>query len=121
MPTFLSDPSTALYADPRGGRPGHSACVAARRQRRTDLINFLIPAAILLALFLIDETYESPREAVARKLKEMESASQAKKYDDLFKHVSDSFQYKSLDKKGLRDRAEPGRSGTSRRGCGSGT
>jgi len=104
MPTALSDPSPTLYLI-LWVVTVIFAAVAARRQRRSDLINFLIPAALLLALFLIDWAFESPREVVVRKLKEMESASQAHKYDELFKHVSDSFRYKSLDKKGLRDKA----------------
>ena len=104
MPTFLSDPSTALYAI-LGVITLVLGAVAARRQKRADAINFAIAAALLLAVFLIDRAYESPREAVARKLKEMESASQANKYDELFKHVSDKFQYKSFDKKALRDKA----------------
>ena len=104
MPTFLSDPSTALYAV-LGVAVLITGVLAARRQKRSDLINFAIPAAVLLAVFLIDQAYESPREAVARTLKEMETASQGRKYDDLFKHVSDKFQYKSLDKKGLREKA----------------
>ena len=104
MPTFLADPSTALYAI-LAVAVLVTGVIAAKRQKRSDLINFLIPTAALVAVFLIDQAYESPRETVARTLKEMESASQAKRYDDLFKHVSDKFQYKSLDKKGLREKA----------------
>jgi hypothetical protein len=104
MPTFLADPSIALYAI-LGVITLVLGAVAARRQKRSDVINFGIAAAILLALFLIDRAFESPREAVARKLKEMEAASQANKYDELFKHVSDKFQYKGMDKKALRDKA----------------
>jgi hypothetical protein len=104
MPTFLSDPSTTLYVV-LAVAVLVTGVLLAKRQRRTDLINFAIPAAILLAVFVIDRMFESPREAVARSLREMESASQARKYDDLFKHVSDKFQYKSLDKKGLREKA----------------
>lgn len=104
MPTFLSDPSTALYAI-LGVAVLVTGVLAARRQRRTDLINFAIPAAVLVAVFLIDRFVESPRETVERKVKEMGAASRDRKYDDLFKHVSDQFKYKSLDKKALRDRA----------------
>jgi hypothetical protein len=104
MPTFLSDPSTALYAI-LGVITLVLGVVAARRQKRSDLINFGIVAAVLLAVFLIDRAVESPREAAVRKIQEMGAASRAKKYDDLLKHVSDSFKYKSLDKAGLRDRA----------------
>jgi hypothetical protein len=104
MPTAFSDPSPTLYLV-LGVVSVIFGAIALRRQRRSDVINFLIPAALLLALFLIDQAFESPRETVVRKLKEMESASQARKYDELFKHVSESFKYKSLDKKGLREKA----------------
>lgn len=104
MPTFLSDPSAALYAV-LGVVTLVLGAIAGRRQTRSDAINFGIAAAVLLAVLLIDLAVESPREAVARTLKEMEAASQARKYDDLFTHVSDQFQYKSLDKKALRERA----------------
>jgi hypothetical protein len=104
MPTFLSDPSTALYVV-LAVAVLVTGVLLAKRQRRTDLINFAIPAVALLALFVIDQVYESPRETVARTLKEMESASQGRKYDELFRHVSEKFQYKSLDKKGLREKA----------------
>jgi len=104
MPTFLSDPATALYVV-LAVAVLVTGVLLAKRQRRTDLINFAIPAVALLALFVIDQVYESPRETVARTLKEMESASQGRKYDELFKHVSEKFQYKSLDKKGLREKA----------------
>ncbi|HEX3150846.1 MAG TPA: hypothetical protein VHR66_22400 [Gemmataceae bacterium] len=105
MPTFFSDPSTAEYAILAlaalvlGG-------VAARRQKKADVILFGVVAALLAAVAIIDFAVESPRETVVRTLKEMEAASQAKKYDDLFKHVSEKFQYKALDKKGLREMAK---------------
>src|SRR6478609_6144232 len=104
MPTAFSDPSPTLYLV-LGVVTVTFGAVAVRRQRRSDVINFLIPAALLLALFLIDQAIESPREAAVRKIKEMGTASRDRKYDDLFRHVSESFKYRSLDKKGLRDRA----------------
>lgn len=104
MPTALSDPSTSLYLI-LGAVTVVLGAVAARRQRRSDLLNFAIPAGLLLALFLIDLAFESPREQVVRALKEMEAGTQNKKYDDVFKHVSDKFQYKTLDKKALQQAA----------------
>jgi hypothetical protein len=104
MPTALSDPSPTLYLV-LGVVTVIFGAIALRRQRRSDVINFLIPAALLVALFVIDRLFESPREAAVRKIQEMGTASRDRKYDDLFRHVSDSFKYRSLDKKGLRDRA----------------
>lgn len=105
MPTALSDPTTALYAILAAITLVLGA-IAIRRQKRSDLINFAIPAIALAALFIIDRMVESPREQSVRKIQEMGSASRDKKYDDVFKHVSESFKYKSLDKKSLQDRAK---------------
>ena len=104
MPTALSDPSFTLYVI-LGILVVIFGSVALRRQRRTDVYNLLIPGALLIALFVIDRMVESPREVSVRKIQEMGTASRAKKYDDLFRHVSDSFKYRSLDKTGLRERA----------------
>jgi len=105
MPTALSDPSMSLYAI-LGVATVLLGIIAIRRQKRSDAINFCIPAAALIALFVIDKVVESPREQTVRKIKEMAQASRDKKHDDIFKHVSDSFKYKSLDKKALQERAK---------------
>lgn len=105
MPTALSDPSIALYAI-LGVATVLLGILALRRQKRSDLINFCIPAAALIALFVIDKAVESPREQTVRKIQEMGKASRDKKYDDIFTHVSDSFRYRTLDKKALRERAK---------------
>jgi hypothetical protein len=105
MPTAFSDPSPTLYLI-LGILVVILGAIALRRQRRSDVINFLIPAALLLALFLIDLAVESPREQVVASIREMETATQNKKHSDVFKHVSNDFRYKSLDKKQLQDRAQ---------------
>jgi hypothetical protein len=108
MPTALSDPSPTLYliliivALVLAG-------VWLRRQSRGDLIRFLIAIGALLAVYLIDRFCESPREEASRKIEEMAQASRDKKWDDLFKHVADSFKYNGpsgieIDKKGLREK-----------------
>lgn len=104
MPTFLSDPSTTLYAI-LGVAVLVTGVLAARRQKRSDLINFLIPAAALAAVVGCDLAFESPRESIVGVLKGIESASQSKDYDTAFGHISDNFKYHSLDKPGLRERA----------------
>jgi hypothetical protein len=104
MPTALSDPTTTFYVI-LGAITVIFGAIALRRQKRSDLINFAIPAVALVALFVIDRMVESPREQAVRKIQEMGTASRDKKFDELFKHVSDSFKHKSLDKKGLRELA----------------
>jgi len=104
MPTLLSDPTRTMYIL-FGTMVVILGIMALRRQKKSDVVTFVVGVVLLLALFLIDCANESPREQVSRKLQEMESSSQARKYDDVFKHISESFQYKSLDKKALRERA----------------
>jgi hypothetical protein len=105
MPTLLSDPSTSLYVI-LGVISVILGSIALRRQKRSDAINFAIPLAALVALFLIDYFVESPREQVVKAIQEMETATQNKKHEDVFKHVSEKFQYESLDKKGLQEKAK---------------
>lgn len=104
MPTLLADPTSTMYIV-FGAMVVILGALALRRQKKSDVITFVVAAIALLALYLVDLTNESPREQVVRKLKEMEVSSQAKSYDDVFKHISDSFQYKTLDKKALREKA----------------
>ena len=104
MPTLLSDPTRPMYIL-FGAMVVILGALALRRQKKSDIITFVVAAVLLLVLYIIDRSVESPREQVVRKIDEMKSASQSKKYDDLFKHVSDSFNYKGLDKKALRDKA----------------
>src|SRR5262249_2681189 len=104
MPTLLADPTRTMYIV-FGAMVVILGAMALRRQKKVDVITFVISAVLLLALFLIDWAYESPREKVVRTLEEMKSASQARNYDDVFKHISNDFKYKSLDKKAFRERA----------------
>ncbi len=82
-----------------------SGAVAFRSRKRSGLSVFAASIAALLGLFVIDRTYESPREEVVRKIGEMGEASRASRFDDLFRHVSESFKYKSLNKAGLQAKA----------------
>jgi hypothetical protein len=107
MPTLISDPTSTMYIV-FGAMVVVLGALALRRQKKSDVITFVVAAVLLLALYLIDRAVESPREQVVRNLNEIQSASQAKNYDEAFKHISDSFQYKSLDKKALREKARMG-------------
>jgi hypothetical protein len=104
MPTFLSDPSTAFYTV-LGALVIILGLVALRRQKRSDFVNLGIGVVALLVVFLIDRSVESPREEIERRIHEMGAASREGRTADLFQHVSDSFQRKSLDKKGLQELA----------------
>ena len=105
MPTLLSDPSTTFYAF-----LGIMAIVLVglwlRSRKRGDLIRALLGVALLGAAISIDQFVESPREEATRKIGEMCKSTQDKKWDDVFKHVSDSFRYKEVDKKTFREKAK---------------
>jgi hypothetical protein len=109
MPTLVSDPTSTMYVV-FGAMVVILGAMALRRRKKSDVITFAVGAVLLLALFLIDRANESPREQVSRKLAEMESSSQARKYDEVFKHISEDFKYKSLDKKALREKANQAQS-----------
>jgi hypothetical protein len=105
MPTALSDPSSSFYIL-LGAIVVVLGAIALRRQKRSDLVSFGIAAAILLAVFLIDRAVESPREGVDRALTQIGTAGQANDYDGMFKHVSESLNYKGKSKHAARDAAE---------------
>lgn len=100
MPTFLSDPPAFLYAI-----LGVIALVlgarAARHQRFKEIWPFLVSLLLVVAVFLCDKFFESPREVASRKISEMATATYGKNKNDFLRHVSDSFKHKGLDKKGL--------------------
>ena len=104
MPTLIADPTPTMYVV-FGAMVIILGALALRRQKKSDVITFAVAAVVLLALYLVDRAFESPREAIVRKLAEVESSSRARKYDDVFNHISDNFKYRQLDKKALRERA----------------
>jgi len=93
MPTALSDPSSTLYAI-LVVIVFVLAALWFRSRTRGNLIRLLIAASALLALFVIDRLFESPREEATRKLHEMAEASQQKNWNSMFQNVSDTFKYK---------------------------
>jgi hypothetical protein len=97
MPTVLSDPSPILYVI-FAIFVGVLAMVYLRSRKRGDLVRLIGAAAALVALFVIDRLVESPREESTRKMREIVTASKAKKVDDIAKHVSDSFRYNNMNK-----------------------
>ena len=108
MPTLLSDPTSTMYVvfgamvvDPRCDG------LAATEEIGRDHVCHWRRLAARSVPDRPDEREPAGAGGRARS-REMQSASQAKKYDDVFKHVSESFKYKSLDKKALRDEGQPG-------------
>jgi hypothetical protein len=121
MPNILSDPPTWLYGllifftaipllaavfftskkqSPRGSEKKSLSS-------KTKLLAIAgIGLVLLLALGLCDYFFESDREQVVRKLKEMSEGVQHRDLNHVFRNVSDSFQVGSTDKAKLRSLAE---------------
>jgi hypothetical protein len=100
----LTDPSPTLYII-LGTVVIILAALWARNRTRSNLIRLAIGVAFLLAVVLCDALVESPREQAVRKMKEMARATQEKRMDDAFRHISDSFNYNGMTKTALRARA----------------
>ena len=105
MPTFLSDPARTLLII-----LGFLAVILVvgwlQRRSRVALIAAIIAAVALIGVFLCDLFFESPREEATRKMREISTATKAKKLDDGFKHISESFTYQGLDKKALYEKGK---------------
>src|SRR5262245_49521741 len=104
MPTALSDPSPTLYIV-LGVVAVILAALWVRKPSRGNLIQFAIGAVVLLLVFLIDTMVESPREQSVRKMQEMAAATQNRRMDEAFRHLSDSFNYNGITKSALREKA----------------
>lgn len=94
MPTFLSDPAPALYLILLAFAVGAGA-MAARYQDRPSLIRFGIALAVVLALYGIDKSFESPREEAVRRITAMAKAADDKNPDAFVEHVQDSIEYRA--------------------------
>jgi hypothetical protein len=100
----LTDPSPTIYIV-LGTVVIILAALWARNRTRSNLIQLGIGGAFLLAVILCDALVESPREQAVRIMKEMARATQERRMDDAFRHISDTFNYNGITKTALRDRA----------------
>lgn len=92
MPTFLSDPAPALYLI-LVGFVVVSGAIAARKQDRRSLAVFGVACALLLVVFLLDRTGESPREEAVRRVQELARAADTRNRDEFISHVADRVEF----------------------------
>lgn len=101
MPTFLSDPSLSLY-----GVLAVAFIVAAavwsRKRGRNSLLAALGFGLLLLGLFLVDRSFESPREQANRRVQLMAEAATARDPARFVEQLSDSFNYRGATKEKMR-------------------
>jgi len=89
MPTFLIDPPQIVYLL-LGGLLVITGGLAVQKQDRRALIPFVIAFLLMLLVFLLDKTGESPREEAARRTYMMALAADAKDPDAFVAHVADT-------------------------------
>ncbi len=88
MPTLLSDPPQWLYLV-LGGALVITGALAAQKQDRRAVIPFGIAFLLMLALFLLDKFFESPREEAVRRVHMMQMAADTRNADAFVEHVAD--------------------------------
>ena len=93
MPTFLTNPSTAVYLVLFAFALVTGALVA-RNQDRRSLIRFGIALAVLLAVYLMDKANESPYEEAVRRITAMAQAANARNPEAFGEHVADTVEYR---------------------------
>jgi hypothetical protein len=73
-----------------------------RNRSRRWLIGVGVVALLALGYFGLSKTIETPRAQVERKMKEMAAAVKTRDTERLFRHISDRFRFRTLDKAGFR-------------------
>lgn len=104
MPTWLSDPSNGFYLV-LFVLAVITVMLWARSRTRGDLIRVGIAIALLVAVFVFDRLFESPREGAAQTVSEISAAFNERNWDKFQDCLSDDFSYKKLDRKTITDRA----------------
>lgn len=88
MPSFLIDPPQVVYLL-LGGLLVVTGAIAAQKQDRRTTIVFGIAFLLMLLVFLLDKTSESPREEAVRRTNMMAQAADAKDPDAFVAHVAE--------------------------------
>jgi hypothetical protein len=89
MPTFFSDPPQVVYLL-LGGLLIITGAIAAQKQDRRAAVPFGVAFLLMLLVFLLDKTSESPREEAVRRTHMMAQAADAKNPDAFLAHVADT-------------------------------
>ena len=101
MPTFLSDPSLSLYLVLAVAFV-IALAVWYRKRDRKSLLAALAFGLLVLGLYLIDASFESPREQANRRVLAMAEAATARDPARFVEQLSDSFNYRGATKEQMR-------------------
>ena len=88
MPTFIADPSQGLYLV-LAALLVITGAVAAQKQGRRATVAFGVAFLLVLLVFVIDKTNESPREEAVRRVHMLAASADAKNPDAFGEHVAD--------------------------------
>jgi hypothetical protein len=92
MPTFLSDPPSALYVLLALGTI-ISFAVWVNKRNRVSLIVFGCFLTALVLLFILDQLFESPREESVRRVNLMVKAINDRNKEVFLSQIADKFEY----------------------------
>jgi ABC-type nickel/cobalt efflux system permease component RcnA len=101
VPAFLSQPPTALYLVLAVGFV-IALAVWYRRRDKKSLLAMSGFGAILLGIYLVDRSAESPREQANRRAQAMAEAATAQDRARFLEQLSDSFNYNGANKEKMR-------------------
>jgi hypothetical protein len=101
VPTFLSDPSLSLYLVLAVAFV-IALAVWYRKRDRKSLLAALAFGLLVLGLYLIDASFESPREQANRRVLAMAEAATARDPARFVEQLSDSFNYRGATKEQMR-------------------
>jgi hypothetical protein len=92
MPTFLSDPPTAVYLALALAVIVTGYLWFTRRERKSTLA-FAVSLALFGLIGLLDYLFESPREESVRRVQEMIGAANARNREAFVSHIAERFEY----------------------------
>lgn len=101
MPDWLAEPESSLLLLIAVAAIG-SGVVAWKTRHRAWIIIASISLILLALLFLCDRFFESDRERIAGSVQTMAAAVKPNNLDQVFTHISESFQYGPVNKAGFR-------------------
>jgi hypothetical protein len=101
VPNILSDPSLSLYLVLAVTFVIALAVWYRRRDRKT-LLAALALGLLVLGLYLVDVSFESPREQANRRVQLMAVAATARDPERFVEQLSDSFNYRGVTKQQMR-------------------
>lgn len=101
MPDWLAEPDSALLLLVAVFAVGF-ATLAWRTRQRSWLILAGLALFLLFGLYLCDRFFQSDRELIGQSIQSIAAAVDSQNLDAVFSHISEEFQYSTVNKAGFR-------------------